>query len=50
MKNETKKVYTTPALTVHGDAAQLTQAAAAGSRFDRAFGTIINPGDSILMS
>ena len=36
MKN-TKKVYTTPVLTVHGDASKLTQQTTQGNRFDREF-------------
>ncbi len=35
MKNETKKVYTTPRVTVHGDAAQITLQTTTGTKFDR---------------
>ena len=37
--NQTKKSYQTPRLTIHGDAAQLTQETASGSRLDRVLGS-----------
>ena len=44
MKNQTKKVYSAPQLTVHGDAAQLTQQTTTGNRFDRQFGApVVQP-------
>lgn len=45
---QTKKVYTTPALTVHGDAAQLTQATTTGNRFDRQLGAPATNPNQIL--
>ncbi len=50
MKNETKKVYTTPRVTVHGDASQITLETNSGGRYDREFGTAVQIGDPILKS
>ena len=50
----TKKVYTTPALTVHGDASKLTQATNNGPVYDRQNNEILTPteieNNLILMS
>ena len=48
--NQTKKSYQTPRLTVHGDAAQLTQASLVGSRIDRTLGTPLPADGTILQS
>lgn len=39
--NKIKKTYNAPRLTVHGNAAELTQATRVGTMFDRQFNTII---------
>ena len=41
--NNTKKSYQAPRLTVHGNAAELTQATKSGNQFDRVFGTVLTP-------
>ena len=48
--NQTKKSYQAPRLTVHGDAAQLTQATNTGARLDRTLGSAIPANGLIQMS
>ena len=48
--NQTKKSYQAPRLTVHGDAAQLTQATRVGGFIDRKLGTPLPADGTILMA